>query len=140
MILTERKNNRGKIQIMGDVLALATSGIRKTHVMYKANLSYEQAHAYLSELMAKGLVMQDVSEDGTVYRATERGREFLSYYLRIAEFLEGPSPAPLLSSRQAAGSRAGRRQPSLLAGVKEYDSHNDDDNNSYQYVIRATGP
>ncbi|MFL6492652.1 MAG: winged helix-turn-helix domain-containing protein, partial [Nitrososphaera sp.] len=38
----QRKNNRGKIQIMGDVLALGTSGIKKTHIMYRANLSYEQ--------------------------------------------------------------------------------------------------
>jgi predicted transcriptional regulator len=35
MMVSERKNNRGKIQIMGDVLALGTSGIRKTHIMYK---------------------------------------------------------------------------------------------------------
>jgi predicted transcriptional regulator len=35
-MMDERKNNRGKIQIMGDVLALATSGIKKTHIMYRA--------------------------------------------------------------------------------------------------------
>jgi predicted transcriptional regulator len=38
MIASERKNNRGKIQIMGDVLALGSSGIRKTHIMYKPQL------------------------------------------------------------------------------------------------------
>ncbi|HEU4823492.1 MAG TPA: winged helix-turn-helix domain-containing protein, partial [Nitrososphaeraceae archaeon] len=53
---SERKNNRGKIQIMGDVLALGTSGIKKTHIMYKANLSYEQVHLYLGELIAKRLI------------------------------------------------------------------------------------
>ncbi|HEY1247666.1 MAG TPA: winged helix-turn-helix domain-containing protein, partial [Nitrososphaera sp.] len=58
---SERKNNRGKIQIMGDVLALGTSGIKKTHIMYKANLSYEQVHLYLGELIAKRLIAQDAS-------------------------------------------------------------------------------
>ncbi len=58
---SERKNNRGKIQIMGDVLALGTSGIKKTHIMYKANLSYEQVHLYLGELIAKRLIVQDAS-------------------------------------------------------------------------------
>ena len=86
---SERKNNRGKIQIMGDVLALATSGIKKTHIMYRANLSYEQVHLYLGELIGKSLITQDMSSpDGVVYRTTEKGREFLLYYTRLVEFLE----------------------------------------------------
>ncbi len=88
MVTPERKNNRGKIQIMGDVLALGTSGIRKTHIMYKANLSYEQVHLYLGELIGKRLIAQDVSQEGVVYRTTEKGREFLLYYTRLVEFLE----------------------------------------------------
>ena len=75
---------------MGDVLALATAGIKKTHIMYRANMSYEQLHLYLGELIKMRLVVQDVSRDGIVYRTTERGREFLQYYQRIAEFLEEP--------------------------------------------------
>jgi predicted transcriptional regulator len=86
--MSERKNNRGKIQIMGDVLGLATSGIKKTHIMYKGNLSYEQVHLYLSELIEKRLIAQDISQDGVVYRTTDRGREFLLYYTRLTEFLE----------------------------------------------------
>lgn len=99
-MMAERKNNRGKIQIMGDVLALATSGIKKTHIMYKANLSYEQVHLYLSELIGRRLIAQDVSQDGVVYRTTDKGREFLLYYNRIAEFLEDPQSelsAPYIS-------------------------------------------
>ena len=88
MITSERKNNRGKIQIMGDVLALGTSGIRKTHIMYKANLSYEQVHLYLGELIEKRLIEQDVSPDGVVYRTTEKGREFLLHYTRVVELLQ----------------------------------------------------
>ena len=89
MTMSERKNNRGKIQIMGDVLALATSGIKKTHIMYRANLSYEQVHLYLGELIGKRLISQDVSSpDGVVYRTTTKGREFLLYYTRLVEFLE----------------------------------------------------
>jgi predicted transcriptional regulator len=88
MAISERKNNRGRIQIMGDVLALATSGIKKTHIMYRANLSYEQVHLYLEELIGKALIAQDVCSDGVVYRITEKGREFLLHYTRLIEFLE----------------------------------------------------
>jgi predicted transcriptional regulator len=94
MITSERKNNRGKIQIMGDVLALATSGIRKTHIMYKANLSYEQVHLYLGELIGKRLIEQDVSPDGVVYRTTEKGRDFLLNYTRLVELLEEARQEP----------------------------------------------
>jgi predicted transcriptional regulator len=88
MMASERKNNRGKIQIMGDVLSLATSGIKKTHIMYRANLSYEQVYLYLEELISKRLIVQDVSADGVVYRITQKGREFLSYYSHLTELLE----------------------------------------------------
>ncbi len=88
-MISERKNNRGKIQIMGDVLGLATSRIKKTHIMYRGNLSYEQVQLYLEELISKGLIAQDASSpDGVVYRTTEKGREFLLYYTHLVEFLE----------------------------------------------------
>ena len=73
---------------MGDVLALATSGIKKTHIMYRANLSYEQVYLYLGDLIGKRLIVQDASSDGVVYRTTEKGREFLAHYTRLVEFLE----------------------------------------------------
>jgi predicted transcriptional regulator len=88
--MSERKSNRGKIEIMGDVLALTNSSMKKTHIMYKANLSYEQLHLYLDELLARQLVLQDVSRDGTFFRTTERGREFLQHYHQLSEFLKEP--------------------------------------------------
>ena len=88
MMKLERKNNRGKIQIIGDMLALATSGIKKTHIMYGANLSYEQVHLYLGELTGKSLIAQDVSPEGIIYRTTEKGREFLLYYTHLIQILE----------------------------------------------------
>jgi predicted transcriptional regulator len=88
MTRSEHKNNRGKIQIMADVLALATSAIKKTHIMYRANLSYEQVCLYLEELILKRLIVQDLYADGVVYRTTEKGREFLLYYTHLVQYLE----------------------------------------------------
>jgi predicted transcriptional regulator len=85
--MSERKNNRGKIEIMADVLALSTSGIKKTHIMYKANLSYEQILYYLNQLLTKGLIAQDVSDGALVYRTTEKGREFLACYSRMSDLI-----------------------------------------------------
>jgi predicted transcriptional regulator len=109
MLKIERKNNRGKIQILGDVLALATSGIKKTHIMYRANLSYEQVHLYLGELIGKRLIAQDVSPDGIVYRTTEKGREFLLYYTHLIEILEEQKQEPEAELRSPYISRSWMR-------------------------------
>ena len=98
--MSERKNNRGKIEIMADVLNLSTVGIKKTHIMYKANLSYEQILYYLNELLAKGLLEQGVEEGSPVYRTTERGREFLTYFYRMSDLIRQypeESKMPLLA-------------------------------------------
>jgi|SRR5579883_879618 predicted transcriptional regulator len=106
--MSERKNNRGKIEIMSDILNLSTSGIKKTHIMYRANLSYEQILFYLNELLAKGLIRQDVTDGSLIYRTTEKGREFLGCYLHMARLLseaegeyeveESDTTAPLISA------------------------------------------
>jgi predicted transcriptional regulator len=85
--MSERKNNRGKIEIMADVLSLSTSGIKKTHIMYRANLSYEQIIHYLNQLLGKGLIAQVAADGSLVYRTTEKGREFLACYSRMSELI-----------------------------------------------------
>ena len=103
MMASERKNNRGKIQIMGDVLSLATSGIKKTHIMYRANLSYEQVYLYLEELISKRLIAQDVSADGVVYRTTEKGKSPMIVRWSITE--KGRDIIPILLQFTAFGSK-----------------------------------
>jgi predicted transcriptional regulator len=100
--MSERKNNRGKIEIMADVLALSTAGIKKTHIMYRANLSYEQITHYLNQLLGKGLLAQDVSDGSHMYRTTEKGREFLACYSRMTDLItdggyESAQKVPLLT-------------------------------------------
>jgi len=100
--MSDRKNNRGKIEIMADVLSLSTSGIKKTHIMYRANLSYEQILYYLNQLLSKRLIAQDVSDGAVVYRTTEKGREFLSCYSRMSDLItesyERAPKVPLLTT------------------------------------------
>jgi len=76
----KNENNRGKIQIMAEIVDLCKAGIRKTHIMYKGNLSYEQINRYLYELLEKELIIQNLDDGVLTYRATEKGRLFLQYY------------------------------------------------------------
>ena len=77
--------------------------------MYRANLSYEQIHLYLGELIGKRLIAQDVSPDGIVYRTTEKGREFLLYYTHSIEILEEQTQEPEAELRSPYISRCWMR-------------------------------
>ena len=79
--------NRGKIQITADILCLSTVAIKKTHIMYKANLSYEQVNYYLSDMLNNDLISQHILEDGIVYRTSEKGREYLKHYTRLMDLV-----------------------------------------------------
>jgi predicted transcriptional regulator len=79
--------NRGKIQITADILCLSTVAIKKTHIMYKANLSYEQVNSYLSDMLNNDLISQHILEDGIVYRTSEKGREYLKHYTRLMDLV-----------------------------------------------------
>jgi predicted transcriptional regulator len=86
--MCKNENNRGKIQIMADIVDLCKAGIRKTHIMYKGNLSYEQINRYLYELLEKELIIQNVDDGVLTYRATEKGRSFLQYYNLMLSILD----------------------------------------------------
>lgn len=84
------RKNRGKIEIMAEILELSTPGtIRKTHIMYRVKLSYKQTICYLEELLSKDLLEEYTDEDTPVYRITERGRQFLNIFTNISTLMEG---------------------------------------------------
>jgi len=74
---------------MADIVDLCKAGIRKTHIMYKGNLSYEQINRYLYELLEKELIIQNLDDGVLTYRATEKGRSFLQYYNLMLGSLDG---------------------------------------------------
>lgn len=85
------KNNRGSIEIRASILDSARSPINKTAIMYKSNLSFNQVNEYLSSLMNKNLITQE--RDGetsmTMYKSTDRGKEFLACYDRMWKLVNG---------------------------------------------------
>ena len=62
---------------MHEVLSIASVKVRKTRIMYGANLSFFQLEKYLSALMGSGLLAHD-EESG--YLVTGTGVEFLHQY------------------------------------------------------------
>ena len=72
---------RGKTEIIGDIIRHTLESLIITHIMHKANLCYGQLKRYLPYCIESGLV--EISGEG--YRATDKGRQYLSYYDALKE-------------------------------------------------------
>lgn len=69
---------RRNFEIVADILdVVKKGGQKKTHVMYKANLSYKLLNKYLTEVLDAGLVRV---ENKDCYMLTEKGQSFLECF------------------------------------------------------------
>jgi predicted transcriptional regulator len=75
---------RDRLDIIADVLEVAKGGARKTQIMYGANLSYKLLTRYLKKVMNMGLVRR---EDGSIFKLTEKGSDFLQEFYGYREHL-----------------------------------------------------
>lgn len=81
--LRKKENkNRHRLEIVRDMLSVASVKAKKTRIMYRANLSFRQMEKYLKSLLESGLVECD---DDSFYVTTGKGKEFLQMY---ADYLE----------------------------------------------------
>jgi len=87
---------RSRLERHVDVLkVIARDGpIRQTHIMYKANLSWQELKQDLQTLEALRLVTQTAESDGLVYSITALGRDLLEHIAQVENTLF-PDAAPL---------------------------------------------
>jgi predicted transcriptional regulator len=74
----EMGDYRSKLDIVADMLHVASRGAKKTQIMYQANLSYKLLIKYLKELVKVGVVRFECAEN--CYVLTSKGVEFLERY------------------------------------------------------------
>lgn len=70
------KQRRNRIDIIADVLKVASNGANKTRIMYEANLSFKLLERYLKTVLNNGFIQHL----DTNYRITDYGRTFLLRY------------------------------------------------------------
>jgi len=68
------------MDIIASILDSATNGARKTRIMYRAALNFRQLQRYLPLLIKRGLINYAETNKGSVYKTTEKGRDFLQKY------------------------------------------------------------
>ena len=68
---------RDKLIIMMDIVCIAKKETSKTHIMFKANLSFSQLNEYIGYLLDHNLLEAKVSKGRISYKATLKGLEFV---------------------------------------------------------------
>ena len=71
---------RDKLYIIGEILEIAKEGTLKTQIMYRANLSFTQLNDYVGFMLKISLINKNRENDKEVYRATDKGMDFLQRY------------------------------------------------------------
>jgi predicted transcriptional regulator len=79
---------RDKLYIIAEILEIAKDGTLKTQIMYRANLSFTQLNDYLGFMLRINLMNKTVENDREIYKATEKGQDFLQRYREISELLK----------------------------------------------------
>jgi len=79
---------RGEVRILIDILGICLKGVKVTHLMYKANLSYYTLHKYLATMSKQGLLVKACNGDGyEVYSVTDKGRFVLDKLREVEHIL-----------------------------------------------------
>jgi len=81
---------RGRLAIIADILDVAREGLSKTHIMYKASLSFAQTNQYLSYLLDVKLLEVIENPKKTSYKTTNKGLRYLQSYREIIQLLRTP--------------------------------------------------
>ena len=76
---------RNKLQILAEILEIVRGGAKKTHIMYKANLSYKLLCKYLDEVLECGFVRVDREDCYVVAPKGEKFLEKFAAYRRLRE-------------------------------------------------------
>ena len=76
MNITSPFKRRGSLVISVSILKAAKNGVRITHLLNSASLSYEQFIRYIEFLKANGFI----KEYNTLYQTTDKGLELIEEF------------------------------------------------------------
>jgi predicted transcriptional regulator len=87
-VTDKTSKRRDKLGIIAEILEIAKDGTLKTQIMYRANLSFAQLNAYLKFMLKIRLLCKFVDGGKEVFRATEKGLDYLRRRCEIMALLK----------------------------------------------------
>jgi predicted transcriptional regulator len=86
-IIENSSKRRDKLIIMSEIIEITKKSTSKTHIMFRANLSFSQLNQYISLLVDTGLIEKYVDDGRVVFQATAKGLEFLQRQQSVIDLL-----------------------------------------------------
>jgi predicted transcriptional regulator len=80
-----KSQRRSHTDIVAEILLTACNGVKKTQIVYGANLNFKLVNRYLDQLEKTGLITKNIERTGVV-KTTERGAKYLKYYSELKSF------------------------------------------------------
>ena len=86
-LIENSQKRRDKLVIMAEIVCIAKKGTSKTHIMFKANLSFSQLNQYLKLLSHNSLLETSSCNGRVIYKATQKGLEFMERQQQVMNML-----------------------------------------------------
>jgi predicted transcriptional regulator len=92
-LIDNSPKRRDKLVIMAEIMEISQNGALKTQIMYKANLSFAQLTQYLKLLSHTSLLEKSAYKGKEIYKATQKGKDFLGRHREIMGLLSIEEPS-----------------------------------------------
>ena len=101
----QRIFKRSRLERYIDILKVVDEfgPIRRTHILYKANLSWGDLEDSLCRLEQAGALQKAVSKNGVHYDITEAGQKFLANIMTVRQLLEPSQSERLVDPHRIRG-------------------------------------
>jgi predicted transcriptional regulator len=83
-------DRRDATEIVYEILVLVQSGVSKTEIVHKANLNFQLAARYISQLAAMGLIQNEGDSRPGAYWLTPKGKRVLTILSLLERELAPP--------------------------------------------------
>jgi predicted transcriptional regulator len=91
-LIENKPKRRDKLIIMMDIIGIARKPTSKTHIMFKANLSFSQLNEYIGFLLQHNLLEKVVCDGKIFFKATKKGQEYINLQQQVIFMFEKNSP------------------------------------------------
>ena len=88
-MMTESNKKRSDVEISADILRVAMTEARKSHLVYQTNLNFKLVNKYL-ELLTKNDLITSPSNSKT-FKTTEKGLRYLDHFEGFQKYIKSSS-------------------------------------------------